>query len=170
MPVGNARGENISVRECQYNVDGHKCTRELSLLFGRPSGLISPNRTTFSGCNLSMKLRNLERLICPVGSSTTRTLAGATGESWSSILTTFGMRLAMWNFSSLCSWTAYWVVMRSISSQIKRSLYQRQKWWRVVLYEFSEVLVCWINGLSWGCTVESKTEPTPCHRGNPDKR
>jgi hypothetical protein len=64
------------------------------LLFGRPSGLTSPSRTTFSGYNLSTKLKNLVRLIWPVGRRTTRTLAGATGDSWSSISTTFGMRLA----------------------------------------------------------------------------
>jgi hypothetical protein len=34
-------------------------------------------------------------LIWPIGRRTTRTLAGATGESWSSIVTTFGMRLAV---------------------------------------------------------------------------
>lgn len=63
-----------------------------SLLFGRPSGLMSPSRTTFSGCKRSTKLRNLARLICPIGRRTTRTLAGETGDSWSSILRTLMRR------------------------------------------------------------------------------
>jgi len=91
------------IRSCQWGRPGVKTylraisksskgciLSSFALLCDRPFGLMSPKRTTFSGCSLSTKLRNLARLICPTGRSTTRTLAGATGESWSSILTTFG--------------------------------------------------------------------------------
>ena len=61
MPVGNARGENMSAkRSVDFNALRHD---QGELRFGLPSGLISPSRTTFSGCNLSTKLKKFARLM-----------------------------------------------------------------------------------------------------------
>ena len=59
-----------------------------ALLFGRPSGLTSPKRITFSGFKRSVKPRNLERLILPSGSNRTRTRAGAIGDNGSGAILT----------------------------------------------------------------------------------
>lgn len=61
------------------------------LRFGRASGLTSPSRTTFSDWSLSTKLRNLARLILPIGRSSIRTLAGAAGDKGSKPILTLGI-------------------------------------------------------------------------------
>lgn len=42
---------------------------------------MSPSRTSFSACSLAAKLRNLDRLILPTGSSSMFRRTGATGEN-----------------------------------------------------------------------------------------
>lgn len=56
------------------------------LRFGRASGLISPSRTTYSDCKRAAKLKNLDRLIFPIGSSNALRRAGAIGERGSTTI------------------------------------------------------------------------------------
>lgn len=98
MPVGNANGENISITHpisffpqhhlLRYSVNqAFAGSRQVYILrFGRASGLISPNRTTYSDCSLAAKLKNLDRLIFPIGSSNALRRAGAIGERGSTTI------------------------------------------------------------------------------------
>jgi hypothetical protein len=95
---------------------GYICV--FSLLSGRPSALISPRLTAYSVCNLSTKLRKRACFIWPMGRRTARTLAGATGDSWSSILTTSGIQHALgarW-CSAICALWGSWRIHSCFAS------------------------------------------------------
>ena len=104
---------------------GYICV--FSLLSGRPSALISPRVTAYSVCNLSTKPRKRACFIWPMGRRTARTLAGATGDSWSNILTTSGMQHALG--ARRCSAIyALWVSWRSHGRLVSLSLRGVRLW------------------------------------------
>ena len=53
---------------------------------------MSPSRTTFSACSLAAKLKNLDRLILPIGSNSALRRAGAIGERGSTPILSSGRR------------------------------------------------------------------------------
>ena len=77
--------------ECYIPRAGER-TGQCILRFGRASGLMSPSRTTFSAWSLAAKLKNLDRLILPMGSNSALRRAGAIGERGSTPILSSGRR------------------------------------------------------------------------------
>jgi hypothetical protein len=92
VPLGNAKGENISARRQGSAIVGVGAVQGLVLLSGRGSGLTSPSRTRDCCRRRSTNDKKRERLMRPTGRSCALMRAGAMksiGERGSAAIATF---------------------------------------------------------------------------------